>query len=236
MNQGRTVHIIEHWDTPTDAGQTHLRESGFEVQVHHPWRGDRVPELTGEEAGVLVMGGPQMVSEHSQWPYLADEFRLIEKAMKRDVALIGVCLGSQMIAHVLGAHVRYVVDPDAMSMGFFETKSLDLSFMPPKMMTLNGNAQGWELPHGAKLLATSKETVHPNQASAYGHNVLALQFHPEVTRDALAQWHTTFAHLIGRPGTQTVAEQMAGFERWQHGANAWYNNVLDRMFHTHRAT
>ncbi|MEM1376309.1 MAG: type 1 glutamine amidotransferase [Pseudomonadota bacterium] len=223
----RTVHIIEHWDTPPDAGQIHLRGRCFDVRVHHPWKGETLLQLNGDEAGLLVMGGPQMVAEHETWPYLADEFRLIEKAMALDVPVIGVCLGSQMIAHVLGAEVRYGDDPEAISMGFFESKSIDLNFMPAKMMTLNGNAQGWDLPYGAELLATSDETIHPNQVFSYGDNVLALQFHPEATRAALDNWHTTFAHLLERPGVQSLEEQLAGFDRWQGEATDWYLHLLD---------
>ncbi|MEO1746063.1 MAG: type 1 glutamine amidotransferase [Pseudomonadota bacterium] len=223
-----TVHVIEHHNWPTDAGQTHLASLGFDVRVHHVWRGEPLPTLTGDEAGVLTMGGPQMVSEHEKWPYLADEFRLIEDALKRDIPLVGVCLGSQIIAHVLGAPVTYADDPKAMSMGFYETRSLDEAFMPTTLMTLNGNSQGWDLPTGATLLATSDQTIHPNQAFAYGDTVLALQFHPEVTPEIFDVWHGEFGHLVGRPGTQTRDEQLAGFERWQAEARTWYRQTLER--------
>ncbi len=231
----RIVHIIEHWDTPPDAGQQFLVAQGFDVRVHHPWKGDPVPMLKGDEAGVLVTGGPQMVSEHEKWHYLADEFALIEQAMAQEVPLIGVCLGSQMIAHVLGAKVHYGENPNALSMGFYETQSLVDGFMPPKMMTLNGNAQGWELPHGATLLATSNETLHPNQAFAYGENILGLQFHPEVTRDIFDLWHSYYGHLIGRPGTQSEEVQNEGFAKWQGEAVEWYESrLLQLLVNRHR--
>ncbi|MEO1701753.1 MAG: gamma-glutamyl-gamma-aminobutyrate hydrolase family protein [Pseudomonadota bacterium] len=232
----RLVHIIEHWDTPPDAGQKFLVAQGFDVRVHHPWNGDPVPKVTGGEAGVLVMGGPQMVSAHEKWPYLADEFALIEQAMRQDVPLIGVCLGSQMIAHVLGAKVNYGDDPEALSMGFYETRSPADGFMPTSMMTLNGNAQGWELPHGATLLARSDQTLHPNQAFSYDNKVLGLQFHPEVTREIFDLWHAYYGHLIGRPGTQTQVAQNEGFAKWQNEAIEWYEDILTERFQTHRPT
>ncbi|MEO0542785.1 MAG: type 1 glutamine amidotransferase [Pseudomonadota bacterium] len=232
----RIVHIIEHWDTSADAGQQYLVGQGFDVRVHHPWKGEAVPTLNGDEAGILVMGGPQMVSAQEKWPYLADEFALIEQAMSQDVPLIGVCLGSQMIAHVLGARVHYGDDPEALSMGFYETQALVDGFMPRKLMTLNGNAQGWELPHGATLLAKSDQTLHPNQAFAYGDKVLGLQFHPEVTREIFDLWHAYYGYLIGRPGTQTEREQNEGFAKWQGEAVKWYKQLLASCFQTHRPT
>ena len=228
----KVIHVIEHWAiAEPDAGRRHLIASGFDVRVHDPWRGEALPVLSGDEAGLMVMGGPQMVSEHEQWPYLADEFRLIEQAMKLDIPLIGICLGSQMIAHVLGATVRYA-DRGALSMGFYETRATDAAkgFLPETMMTLNGNAQGFDLPSGATLLATSDETVHPNQAFRHGDKVLALQFHPEVTRAILDQWQTEFADLVTRPGSRSIEEQNAGFAAHNARLKAWYQKTLDGWF------
>ncbi len=234
----RIIHIIEHWPLrEEDAGRRHLRAGGFDIRVHEPWKGDRLPALTGDEAGVMVMGGPQMVSEHEKWPYLADEFRLIEQAMEKAVPLVGICLGSQMIAHVLGATVKYAPD-DGLSMGFYETRATPAGngFMPKTFMTLNGNAQGWDLPSGATLLARSDETVHPNQAFAYGDQVAALQFHPEVTRGILDQWQQEFGDAVGRPGSRSLAEQDAGFAAHDAALKDWYRGFLDSRFQTQRAT
>lgn len=226
------IHIVEHWALPPDAGRQHIAARGFDVRVHEPWRGGGLPGLIGVEAGVMIMGGPQMVSEHETWPYLADEFGFIEQAMRHDVPLIGVCLGSQMIAHVLGATVDYAADPQALSMGLYDTRATagGTALLPERLMTLNGNAQGWSLPHGATLLATSDETIHRNQAFAYGDTVLALQFHPEVTPEILEIWKRDFGTLFGRPGTQSEAETDAGFARHDAALKVWYRGLLDRWF------
>ena len=230
--RNRIIHVIEHWPVAEpDAGRRHLIARGFDVRVHEPWKGGRLPVLTGLEAGVMVMGGPQMVSEHRKWRYLTAEFRLIEQAMQKSVPLVGICLGSQMIAHVLGATVRYAPD-DGLSMGFYETRATQAadSVLPPSLMTLNGNAQGWDLPAGATLLAASDETVHPNQAFAYGETTVALQFHPEVTRPILDQWQREFADAIGRPGSRSKAAQDEGFAEHDAALKAWYRGFLDGHF------
>lgn len=232
MAMTNTIHIIEnHYFGAADAGETHLRARGFDVHIHKVWNGASLPELTGEEAGMLVMGGPQMVSEHEKWPYMADEFHLMEEAMAKGVPMIGICLGAQMIAHILGATVRYAPD-DGQLMGYYETKWTDAgAALKPRMThVLNGNAQGFDLPSGAKLLAYSEETTHPNQAFIYGDNVLALQFHPEVNRAILNNWQTDYAYLLGKPGTQTVAQQDAGFVAHDASVKAWYGGLLDEWF------
>ena len=234
----RIIHVVEHWPiAEPDAGRRHLMARGFDVRVHEPWKGGRLPVLTGDEVGVMVMGGPQMVSERHKWRYLSAEFRWIEQAMEKAVPLVGICLGSQMIAHVLGATVRYAPD-DGLSMGFYETKPTQAAagFLPEALMTLNGNSQGFDLPAGAALLATSDETVHPNQAFSYAETTVALQFHPEVTRPILDQWQREFASSIGRPGSRSKAEQDAGFDAHDAALKAWYRGFLDARFQTHRAT
>ena len=236
--RNRIIHVIEHWPVAEpDAGRRHLIARGFDVRVHEPWKGGRLPVLNGDEAGVMVMGGPQMVSEHGKWRYLSTEFRWIEQALEKAVPLVGICLGSQMIAHVLGGTVRYAPG-EALSMGFYETRAKQAAgdLIPPSLMTLNGNAQGWDLPAGATLLAASEETVHPNQAFAYGDTTVALQFHPEVTRTILDQWQREFASSIGRPGSHSKAEQDAAFTAHDAALKAWYLGFLDARFQTHRAT
>lgn len=165
-------------------------------------------------------------------PCLIDELLFIEDAMAKEVPLIGVCLGSQMIAKVMGARVGYHRE-DHMAMGFYAISStadgstLGLS---DGMMVLNGNAQGWEMPRGVTELATA-EDANPfkNQAFKSG-NTLALQFHPEVTRKILTQWQTDFSSSFGRPGTQSKAQLDEGFEAHDDALKTWYRGLLNTWF------
>lgn len=228
-----TIHVIEHWQiAEPDAGRQHLIASGYDVRVINPWSGDQLPVLTGDEAGVMVMGGSQMVSEVSAdtHPYMRDELRFVEDAMAKDVPLVGVCLGSQMIARVMGAKVDYHPDRK-LAIGYYNVeptvagRELGLS---RELKVLNGNSQGWDLPRGAELLATS-DIPHPNQAFRHG-NTLALQFHPEVTRKILTQWQTEHEDYMRQPGAQGFEEQNAGFDAYDNALKAWYRRVLDGWF------
>lgn len=92
----KPLYVVEHWQlVETDAGRQHLIERGYDVQLVEPWRGETLPQLTGDEAGVMIMGGPQMITEANadNNPYLIDELRFIEETMAKDVPLIGGCQG-----------------------------------------------------------------------------------------------------------------------------------------------
>src|SRR5258708_3593499 len=66
----------------------------------------QVPARPIEEAsGLVVLGGPMGVYEANAHPYLREEMRSIETALGRGIPVLGVCLGSQLLAHVLGARV-----------------------------------------------------------------------------------------------------------------------------------
>ena len=228
----RPLHVIEHWAlAEPDAGRRHLIARGHDVRVTEPWRGEPLPELTGEEAGVMVMGGPQMVTDLTDHPYLAEECRLIERAMEKHIPLVGVCLGSQLVAHVLGADVG--PHPDGLQcFGFYATVATGEAggLLPERLVTLNGNTQHWSLPDGARLVAQGESEAAPRQAFAYGETTIGLQFHPEVTRAILDQWQRNHGHVIGRPGTQSKAEQEEGFGRYDPALKAWYGGFLDTWF------
>lgn len=231
----KPLYIVEHWQlVEPDAGRQHLIKCGFDVRVVEPWKGEALPQLTGEEAGVMIMGGPQMITEanDSHYPYLLDELAFIEEAMALEVPVIGVCLGSQMIAKVMGAHVGYHLE-DKVAMGFYPLvvsqagQSLGLK---NQMMVLDGNAQGWEMPNGVEQLATSTDDNPFKNQAFKTRNTLALQFHPEVTRNILTQWQTDFSSSFGRVGTQSKAELDAGFEAHDAALKAWYRGVLEGWF------
>src|SRR5882672_9186119 len=82
-----------------------MTERGIGVAVTRPDLGEPVPARLDGAAGLLVMGGPMGVYEVERYPYLADERRLIEHALREEIPVLGVCLGSQLLAATLGARV-----------------------------------------------------------------------------------------------------------------------------------
>ncbi len=82
-----------------------LKRAGFRIRyvnfARHP---DAQPGLDGYD-GLIVLGGPMSVNDSNRLPHLVTELKLIEEAMRREVPILGICLGAQLIAKTLGAAV-----------------------------------------------------------------------------------------------------------------------------------
>ena len=155
-------------------------------------KGGEVPG--GDYTHVIMMGGPMAVYEMKTYPHLEKGAKLLEEYLKKGASVLGVCLGAQMLAHVLGARVYaggqkevgwYEVDmtPEAMTDRVFKSLSVNGG---AKAQVFQWHGDTFELPPGAIRLASSP--IYQNQAFKWGGNVYALQFHIEVTPAIIAQW------------------------------------------------
>ena len=156
-------------------------------------RGQSLPDIA-PFSHVIILGGPMAVYEMARTPYLRDEALFIEKAVQAHKHVLGVCLGAQMLAHVLGARVY---SGGAKEIGWYEVDVTDEGMKDPCMAMLavenkqiaqvfQWHGDTFDLPQGAVRLASSH--LYPNQAFRYGDRVYALQFHIEVTPGIVNGW------------------------------------------------
>ncbi|PWD98145.1 type 1 glutamine amidotransferase [Marinilabilia rubra] len=138
---------------------------------------------------LVIMGGPMGVSDEDKYPWLADEKKAIKEAIENNKKVLGICLGSQLIASVLGA--RVYKNPET-EIGWFDVSLTEeghkedlLDSFPSTFKVFQWHGDTFELPEGARHLASSE--VCKNQAFIYKENVVGLQFHFEVTHDSLEQ-------------------------------------------------
>jgi GMP synthase (glutamine-hydrolysing) len=168
--------------------ETPLAEAGYAIRYVDAPTTD-FPGLTQANWDLMVvLGGPISVNEQEDYPFLSDELRLLEARFKRRSPTLGICLGSQLIAHALGARVH---KSRATEIGW---KSLTLSgagqdsslkhFTQP---VFHWHGETFELPAGARALASTD--LCPHQAFSFGGALLGLQFHPEITARGLEQWY-----------------------------------------------
>jgi GMP synthase-like glutamine amidotransferase len=138
---------------------------------------------------LIVMGGPMNIYEDDKYPWLTEEKRFIEQAIKQDKTVVGICLGSQLIADVLGAKVYQGQHKE---IGWFPIKMTDeaensvvFNSLPQKLTVFHWHGDTFDLPECATRLAYSEGCQ--NQAFVCNEKILGLQFHLESTKDSVQQ-------------------------------------------------
>ena len=225
----QTILFIEHHPNPEpDAGQAHICSRGAKIRPVRPYRGEDLPSFD-EIDGIILPGGPQMVTDLADLPYLQTEMDYALAAVDNDIPVLAICLGAQMMAHRLGGKVDWHPD-NAVAFGFHEVRPMPAAngMFPPGLRVLSGNAQGFEFPQDVTRLA--KGELWPNQAFSLGKNLMALQFHPEVTRTILDDWQAHLGHYVDRPGADDFATQDADFDDHDPMLKGWYRALLDDYF------
>ncbi|GJL54818.1 MAG: amidotransferase [Nitrospirales bacterium] len=157
-----------------------LEQRGYEVRQHVVPRDGLPPEL-GDF--LLVMGGPMSVNDPVPW--LAEERVFVQSALSKNIPIVGVCLGSQLLTQVLGTPVSSSENfeiglvPVTVSPG--GQRDPVFQHMPTRFDVWQWHGEGFALPQHAELLASSEH--YPVQAYRYGTKVYALLFHLELEED-----------------------------------------------------
>lgn len=155
---------------------------------HHPvsltrfFQGEPLPKIDNIDC-LIIMGGPMGVHDEGLYPWLVEEKRFIGEAVESGKAVIGICLGAQLIADVLGAcvfrnsHKEIGWFPIEMTRESLTTPIF--SGFPQQFEAFHWHGDTFDLPAGAIRIARS--AACDNQGFMYGERVIALQFHLETT-------------------------------------------------------
>lgn len=155
-----------------------LEACRYEYKIVETFSASEFPKIEDFDC-LIIMGGPMGVYEEKQYPWMKKEKIFIKEAIRSKKKVLGICLGAQLIAEALGAKVS--------KLNYSEHGWLPIQVLDSKhdMTVFQLHGDGFEIPNGAKLLASSE--VHKNQAFSYQDHVLALQYHPEMTKELLAE-------------------------------------------------
>jgi GMP synthase (glutamine-hydrolysing) len=175
----------------------HLKSHGVRIQyVNFGREPGACPKLDGY-SGLVVLGGPMNVDQVDRHPHLATEVRLIRSALERQLPILGICLGAQLIARALGVPVYAGPEKE---IGWYDVSLTDegradplFSHFRDSERVFQWHGDTFDLPDGAVHLASSPVCAH--QAFRYGDNVWALQFHLEVDQPLIERWLGVPAHL-----------------------------------------
>jgi GMP synthase (glutamine-hydrolysing) len=156
---------------------------------------------------LVVLGGPIGVYEADSYPFLAAEIALIEQRLSRNLPVLGICLGAQLMARALGARV-YPGPVKEIGWGRVElTGEGAASCLSPLQgddaAVLHWHGDTFDLPDTAQRLASNQH--YQNQAFAHGRNALALQFHLEADPHGLEQWYVGHAAELGHAKMSVAA-------------------------------
>jgi len=179
-----------------------LGAEGISAEYVRTFKGEKVPDEMGGGAGLIIMGGPMGVYEQDRYPFLRQEILLLEQAMKEEKPVLGICLGSQLVATALGAKVTKGRKKE---IGWYpvtltETATGDRLWkgVEPSFTAYHWHGDVFELPRGAEPLASSALT--PCQAFRYGKNAYGFLFHMEVTEEIIRDMVQTFADELQEEG------------------------------------
>ena len=181
---------------------------------------------------LVIMGGPMGVGDESEFPWLVAEKASIRQGIDAGKTLVGVCLGAQLIAEVLGGRVYRNPEKEIGWLPIELTaagKASDLfGFLPPRFEVFHWHGDTFELPAGAVHLAHSAACVH--QAFLYGGRVLGLQFHLESTPASVAGIVAACAdEIVPGAHVQTGPEMLcAAAEDYARIKKALFG-ILDRL-------
>jgi GMP synthase-like glutamine amidotransferase len=165
-----------------------VRKKGHVLSATKFYEDTRLPELSTFDF-LIIMGGPMGVNDENKYPWLKEEKDFIKKAIDHGKMILGICLGSQLIAAALGAKVYPNQYKEIGLMDVYLTKNGNENFLsslwPRTIKVYQWHGDTFDLPKGAILLAESD--ICKNQAFAYKEHVLGLQFHLEFTEESLKE-------------------------------------------------
>src|SRR3972149_6404298 len=149
------------------------------------------PNITTEDlCGLIILGGPMNVYETDKYSFLDIEDRLIKQSIEKDVPVLGICLGAQLIAKELGARI---IKNKEKEIGWYSIEITEkgnkdklLKHFHSEEIVFQWHGDTFEMPEGGVHLAGSP--ICTNQAFRYGSNVYGLQFHIEVTPEMILEW------------------------------------------------
>ena len=230
------VHYIQHVAFEgLGAMQPYLLEKGHDLSVTHLYAGDAFPAVD-ELDWLIVMGGPMGIYDDDEYSWLEAEKGFIKQAIDAGKTVLGVCLGAQLIADVLGstADKRAVYAGQHKEIGWFDIhKSAELNetvlgnVFPDTLEAFHWHGDMFDVPAGAKAVGSS--AACPNQGFVYDNRVVGFQFHLETTPESAAALIKNCGdELDGSIYVQDAQTMLANQKRFED-LNQTMFKVLERL-------
>ncbi|MBW9112521.1 type 1 glutamine amidotransferase [Rhizobium cauense] len=208
------VAVIENMkSTPLGSLGTALSEVNAEVERFRPWIDGKLPTGSADHDALVVLGGEQNAIDDANYPYLPALAQLMRDFAEADKAVLGICLGAQILARAYGAENQLNA---RLEFGWHSvSKSVEgqtdplLSGLADDFTTFQWHSDTFTLPIGATRLAASN--LAQNQAFRIGRAAYGTQFHFEASASVIDSWKGEFAASIEQmePGWHERYEALA---------------------------
>ena len=223
------IHVLQHVEFEGPAAiEDWARRSGHAISRSRLDKGEALPGLAAFDL-LVVMGGPMSVNDGHDYPWLKEEKALVRKSIESGHAVLGVCLGAQMIASAMGARVYRGREKE---IGWFPVRRVTDSgagaLFPETFTPLHWHGETFDLPDGAVRLAETDAV--PNQAFQFG-SAVGLQFHLEATPESVQQMVDNASSEIesGKPFQQSAQELLAQTPQASANAQAILYRLLEHF-------
>lgn len=205
-----------------------LSEKGYALDIRCPSMQHDLPSTMADHAVAVMFGGPMSANDGDTLPFIRAELDWIPLVLESGKPFLGVCLGAQMLAKVLGAKIA--PHPDGLrEIGYFPiapTAEGQTCFGEQPLHVYHWHKEGFELPQDAVLLAEGE--MFSNQAFRYGQTAYGVQFHPEITHVLIEKWTTKAAEQLYLPGAQPLEQHWKKHSRHADKVADWLGHFLDQ--------
>ena len=206
-----------------------LAARGWVLDRRCPNLGDPLPEDLSPYAAAIVFGGPQSANDDHLSGIRAELDWLERTAVAGTTPLLGICLGAQLIARVLGARIG--PHPDGLvEIGYHPVypTAAGESYFEGATMFYQWHRETFEIPAGAVHLAHND--AFDAQAFCYDRHVYGIEFHPEMTLPMIECWTDSEkgAPMLALPGAQPRDVQLEAYGRYVAATDRWLGRFLDQ--------
>jgi len=220
------------------------KEKGFLPEIYNLSLGEKLPEAKKDDL-ILIMGGPMSVRDinNKKYFWLREETDFLKRAIENQISIIGICLGAQLLAHILGGKIERLKDQSnneyKPEIGWSEISSIDCKSneeislsIKETLRVLHWHGDRIILPPQAELLASSNRCRE--QLFKVGELIYGLQFHVETDGLMTSDWIMNDKKFIisglGKNGQEILKDQCSEFESSTlHERICFIRGLLDKI-------